>query len=65
MKLLHSLALNPRQSSHPAAAALTCGHLSDQHCAELNDRAEGVLAVGRGGQDLAVAPQHQPVVLLL
>lgn len=42
--------------SHPAADTLTCRHLPNQHRAQLNDRAEGVFAVGCGCQNLAVAP---------
>lgn len=46
-------------------AALTCGHLANQHSVEFDDGAEGVFAVSCGRQDLAVALQHQFVILLL
>lgn len=46
-------------------AALTCGHLANQHSIEFDDGAEGVFAVSCGCQDLAVALQHQFVILLL
>lgn len=46
-------------------AALTCGHLANQHRIQFDDRAEYMLALCSRSQDLAVTSQHQSIILLL
>lgn len=43
----------------------TCGHGADQHRVEFEDGAEGLFGVGRAQRRLAVALEHQFLVLLL
>lgn len=44
---------------------LTCGHRTNQHRAELDDRAERVLGVSGAGLVLAVELEDEALVLLL